>query len=569
MSATLHRVGLSLALLLASSCAVAADPAVPDAGSILRETERTAPKPQPERVPKDLIEGPETAESAIHDVPGVVVDVKGFRFSGATVVSEEELQAAVTRFVGPGRNFQTLVDAAEAVRRIVEKKGLLLAQAYIPPQTLKDGIVEIRIIEGRLGEVLIEWGEDVKVARAVVERYLARLQADQLLDTGDLERALFLVNDLQGVHARSRLRPGRRTGTADLVVSVHPDARIEGRIDVDNYGSRYSGAYRAGALVSLNSPTGLGDSLTLRGMVSDHSGTQYGNLTYTLPVASAGTRVGGSYSYLDYELIPSTVDGLLQSGKAEVSSLFAIHPFVRSRNLNLFAQMGLDYKRNTNRLEEQALENSKLTRASTLALAGDFRDNLGGGGITAFGLSYAWGNLTSSVNDPQYTVVGPYAKLQPSFTRMQAIIGSDVTLLLRYQGQHAFDRLDSSEKFALGGPAGVRAYAPGEAPGDDAHLLTTEFRFRVRKQDDEYPGQMVLTAFYDYGAARLDKEPIREPLAPEVPNWRYLSGYGVGINWAAADWALQAALAFRDRGDLVNDKEDHQPRAYLQFTTFF
>lgn len=558
---------LSLLTLVFSPSVFSADGDLPNAGSILRETEKTAPRLKAPATPGDLIETPEAAR-AVHDVPGLEIEVKAFRFSGASIVDEAALQAAVRPYLGARRDFQTLVDAAEAARRVAEKRGLLLAQAFIPPQELKDGVVEIRILEGRLGEVKIDWGDDILVNRSVVEGYLSSLRPNELLFTEELERALFLINDLAGVRATSLLKPGARPGTADLVVTVTPGPRTEGRLDLDDYGSRYSGMFRTSALLAVNSLTGLGDSLTMRAITSNHSGMNFGGLTYTLPVGNRGTRLGAGYSYLGYQLVPNTIDGLRRSGIAEVANIFAIHPFVRSRNLNLFAQLGLDHKKYLDRQEEDTtLGNRKWANVFNAALVGDFRDSLLGGGITAFNLSYARGEINRSnvsLDSPQ----GYFSKVLPSFSRLQAISGNEVALLVRYQGQYALGRLDSTEKFSLGGPAGVRAYAPGEAPGDEAHQLTAELRFRIDSQG-QWPGDMVFTTFYDYGAARLDKDPSKDPTYGGTPNWRHLGGWGTGLNWASAGWSLQAALAFRDKGDPVNDIRDRAPRGYIQLTKYF
>lgn len=558
---------LSLLTLVFSSSAFSAEADVPNAGSILRETEKTAPRLKTPPIPGNLIEAPDV-DRAVYDVPGMEIEVKAFRFTGASIVNDAELQVAVKPYLGSHRDFQSLVDAAEAARRVAEKRGLLLAQAFIPPQELKDGVVEIRILEGRLGEIKIEWGDDILVSRSVVEGYLSSLRPNELLFTEDLERALFLINDLAGVRATSLLKPGARPGTADLVVTITPGPRVEGRVDLDDYGSRYSGMFRTSALAAVNSLIGLGDSLTLRGITSNHSGLNFGGLTYTVPVGSRGTRLGAGYSYLGYQLVPETIDGLKRSGVAEVANIFAIHPFVRSRNLNLFAQFGLDHKKYLDRQEEDTtLSNRKWANVLNAALVGDFRDSLLGGGITAFNVSYARGEINRSnvsLDSPQ----GYFTKVLPSFSRLQAVSGNDVALLVRYQGQFALGRLDSTEKFSLGGPAGVRAYAPGEAPGDEAHQLTTELRFRVDSQG-QWPGDMVFTTFYDYGAARLDKDPSKDPTSGGTLNWRHLSGWGTGLNWASAGWSLQSALAFRDKGGPVNDTRDLAPRIYIQLTKYF
>src|SRR5690606_12945875 len=67
-------------------------------------------------------------------------------------------------------------------------------------------------------------------------------------------------------------------------------------------------------------------------------------------------------------------------------------------------------------------------------------------------------------------------------------------------GQWSDSNLTSSEKFTLGGPAGVRAYRASEGSGDTGHLLTAEVRVRL-------PRNVTVAAFYDTGTINTKKDP--------------------------------------------------------------
>ena len=194
--------------------------------------------------------------------PGFKLDVKGFRFSGLTVVPADELQPLVAKYLGADRSFDDLQAAANVVTDHLRRRGYFVAQAYIPEQKLEGGIVEIAVLEGRLAQVRVEMDDRAPVSRRYIESTLSSLTPGTVLDSDAIERALFFANDLRGVSVRSVIEPGPTPGTANLVVNVEATKRIDGTIEFDNYGSRFTGEHRAGASLNVNSPLGRGDLLS-------------------------------------------------------------------------------------------------------------------------------------------------------------------------------------------------------------------------------------------------------------------------------------------------------------------
>ena len=163
--------------------------------------------------------------------------------------------------------------------------------------------MDIAVLLGRLGKVELNYDKATPVRRSLIEAHLARLETGTVLHTADIERVLFLINDLHGVRATSTIRPGSEPGSADLVVDVAPEPLISGQLQLDNLGSRYTGAMRTNGSLVVGSPLGLGDSLSFRGMYSEDSGINFGSASYVVPLGSNGWRVGASLSNLHYKLL--------------------------------------------------------------------------------------------------------------------------------------------------------------------------------------------------------------------------------------------------------------------------
>lgn len=536
-----------------------------DAGQILRQLE--APSQPLQRKPDaEVIEKAPEQRKEISDAPDLKVDVVGFRLSGVPASESPAILAKLAPATGAGKTFQDILDAAGLVRSYLNERGYLLAQAYIPEQRLRDGVIEIAVMLGTIGTIELNYDPATPVAKERIEAYLRRLKTGEVLRTADLERALFLLNDMHGVRARSTIRPGSAPGTADVVIDVTPDTTLGGSLQFDNVGARFTGLYRLTGGVNIGSPLGLGDALSLRGIYGEDSGVNFGAVSYVLPVGYDGWRVGASYSNLNYKLLIKT--GVPPgTGVATDTLIFTLYPLVRSRNFNVFVQAGLDRKDLADSPDAGAIINRR-SDSGLVTLSGDLRDQVLGGGINSFSLGYTIGTLdnpTAQVGTP----TGLYRRVNPFYSRLQRIGNTGLLAFVRYSGQFTPDRLDSSEKFSLGGPSGVRAFPVGEAPADRAHLVSVELRRALPNANGRIPGSLVGAAFWDWGRATLDRDPSAGNSTADR-NTRVLAAVGLGVNWATEhSWSAQASLAWRTQGELVNDKLDHRPRIYAQITRYF
>ena len=89
-------------------------------------------------------------------------ELRGYTDREELGISREELEALLAQKQSErpdGFTVGHLQEVAVEVTRYYRSKGLILAQAFVPVQTVSDGVVEIEVMEGRLGEVLTEGTE--------------------------------------------------------------------------------------------------------------------------------------------------------------------------------------------------------------------------------------------------------------------------------------------------------------------------------------------------------------------------------------------------------------------------
>lgn len=562
------------ALAIAIGCSTALAQVRPDAGSILEGTKppTTAPRPAMEVLPR----APEPRPAL--GAPGLKLVVSGFRISGNTVYPENVLLDQVAEFVGKEQTIDGLNDAATKVRAYYRERGYFLVQAYLPQQEIKGGVVEIAVIEARIGKVALNLKEGTRysesLVRGIVEKHLS--EGEIITEVG-LETPLLLLNDLPNATVTSEIKPSQTLGAADLVISVSDSpGLVSGSVDLDNHGNRFTGAWRAGVSFNLSNPFALGDQISYRAFTTDEHMSFY-RLAYVVPVGYWGTRVGASYATFHYTL-GKDFAASLSHGVGAVTTLYAFHPFIRTRGSNLIGQFAYEVKTLNDRIDSTQSNIDRRIVSSKAGVVGDFRDGMLGGGLNSFGYTLTEGHTQISQSaafaaDQAATgakSAGRFAKHNFEFRRLQKIT-DNANLLLALQGQLASKNLTSAERFSLGGPSGVRAYPTGEALGDTGYVFSAEFRY-ILPGFKVAQGDVSLSGFWDQGWVQINENalpPTGNTLNDQ--NFRSLSGYGVGASIGKdSDFVVRAMAAWRNESDRPqSDSVSRIPRVWVQAIKWF
>jgi hemolysin activation/secretion protein len=554
------RQSLLAVTLLASGQGAFAQPVGATAGGQFQQIPR-APEP-PKSIPDIRVDRGEEPPAATP--AGMRVTVTSLHVTGATKFSEAELIAASGFRPGVELDLAGLRAMAARISDFYNRHGYFVAQAYLPAQDIANGAVTIAVIEGRYGKV----GLDNKshVSNGTANSLLAGLDPGDPVYTSPLQRRLLLLSDLPGVAVKATLSPGATEGTSDLTVGLAATPRITGSLEADNSGNRYTGAYRGGATVNVNEPFGIGDVASLRYLTAG-GGLNYVRASYQAQLGAL--TLGASFAHLGYRL-GREFKPLHGHGTANVAGLYASYPLVRSRDTNLHALAGVDYRTFTDKVDATSSIAKRTAVVGMIGLNGDHRDHFLGGGWTSLSLSWSFGDLRIKT-DPVRAIDritartnGSYNKFAFDLIRLQSIAGP-LSLYGEARGQLASKNLDSSEKMELGGAYGVRAYPEGEAYGDQGYILTAEARLKIATLKAPVGGDIQAIAFVDHGSVRLDKHPW-------LPgdNHRTLSAAGAGLTWSGAHGLMiKTAYAFKLGNEHATSAPDHSGRFWFQISKFF
>lgn len=472
------------------------------------------------------------------------LEVKGFTFSGNHEVSDAQLQSQIQPYTRRVTDLNGLREAAAQVTALYRARGYLVARAYLPAQEIQNGQVTIGIQEGVIGKVVAMPGPNVRLRPGMQQRFVDALQPGTIIREQDLERVLLRLSDIAGIAVRAILRPSQQPGAADIVLELNEMTAWTARAAIDNYGNDFTGTNRLTSSVNLNDAFGLGESFTVNSQNS-FEGLEIKGVGYQQPLGASGVSIGANYAELEYA-IGKNLKAINADGNAKVSSVFLNSSLLRSRDANVSLNLSEEHRHFEDEAGDFLVKKSAVFRSA--ALYGNWRD--GWQGSNLWSLAFGVGDLNkntaadAALDDFTAKAAGTYKKTNASFSRLQTL-GYGYSLYGSIAGQWADKNLDSSEKFSLGGPNGVRAYPVGEAAGDEGVLG----RLELRKYLGTYYGAIAEGAlFADAGKVRVNKNPWDNS---ENDLTRY--GYGVGVNLYHKELVMNASLAFSPGDNPTSD----------------
>lgn len=496
---------LALITCFGANAATVPSVSAPGAGSLsnqLRQESARSPA-APISAPLVLPEERSARQSLSSDNHTTVV-VKMVIFTGNPPglkgLSEADLQRQLTADLNRPQTFSGLKTMAQKITDLYRRNGLLVARAVLPPQTVKDGVLTIRIIPGRYDSAHI-------TSTAPVRTSVAQRLAHSVTPEGDvvtraqLEREALLLGEIPGVNAQVAMKTGRLQGTTTPEITLTPGQRFGGYVGLDNQGDPTTGRSRVMAGGYANNLLGLGDQLRVDLLDAyEKSDLLNGSLDYSLLAGGAyGTRVGASYSHLNYRY---NFNKLGFKGYSDNWGLYVTRPWIRTSRARVDVRMdgGQQFLTDT---YPDALGGQGRKQVSTgaLTLTGSVADLPGG--VTSFGVTGTTGNV-----DLRNETARIWSQNDGQFSRLNYQLNHDqqawgpFSVYAAVKGQLADGNLDASQKFLMGGPSAVRAYDIGDGSVDQGVAGTAEVRSRWRVPAQRWLGvapELTVAAFYDQG----------------------------------------------------------------------
>jgi hemolysin activation/secretion protein len=476
------------------------------------------------KVGEDGFTAPERAQ--ISDFMGKVVNDPDLEMSFEEYEALVDQLRAIKAERDAGMTIGQMQQIAATVTEYYRSAGYVLAQAFIPAQEVVDGVVEIEVLEGTLGNVLVEGNK----------RYKYELLAKPFQDLIDapvtaqgIETAILTAGDYPGVNLFGVFQPGKEVGSSDMVLRVQDEKPFEATVRYDNHGTRFTGNKRIFVDMSFNNlpMTEAGDRLTVTALRQyDPKNAFFGEFRYERPFFLPGLTLGAAYAHNPFEVGAELAAANL-SGESKVANVYLRKSLIRSRQRNLWGTLGWKRSEELTKSKGVQLETKDHQSAATGEFRYDSIDaenqaiNQGRLGVTVglgdiLGGNDAQTAVNQVVNPSRFDATtnksasNDFAKVTASYTRLQ-ILTEQQSLLVRLDGQFSNSLLASLEQYSIGGPNSVRAFPVSEFQVDTAAFASAEWTINApgfsdaKFTDDLTWGQVLRVSFFaDYAWGQVN-----------------------------------------------------------------
>jgi hemolysin activation/secretion protein len=475
------------------------------------------------------------------------IDVKTIRFEGHTIFSTETLQALVADVPGRRLDPSGLDDVRERVSQLYVdagyiNSGALLASSW--PAMTQDGVVVLRIVEGRIDDVQVRGLErlDPRYLRSRLVRDGEPLQIDQLQ-----ERFRLLLADPLFDKINSRIVPGDAPGSALLDIDVERARPYGLDVFVNNHRPPSVGATAVGLHGVVRNLTGFGDALDAT--LQHTEGGDPMRIGWSIAPLGQGTRVFAGYDRSLSAVVEESLAPIDIRSRSEGSEVGAGHRLVDTlarrvdlalayaRRRSVSTLLGLPFSFTPGEVDgvsevrawRFSQEWTERWEAQALALRSVFsvgRTNADPGSVPGL--------------DPAVVPTRRYRVWAGQVQYVRSGVLGDGEVRVRGAAQVSPDRLVPLEQFSVGGHATVRGYRENAVLRDRGFAASAEFRHPLP--------WMATGAIAGGGNGRslaaftfLDAGGGSNRGAP----WQRLASWGAGLSWQFGALSVDVSYARR------------------------
>ncbi len=473
-----------------------------------------------------------------------------YQVEGNTVLPVRTVEQAVYPHLGAGRTIADVEQARKSLEQAYQKAGYSTVFVDIPEQDVVNGVVRLRVTEGRVGRVRVTGSRYYSLGR--IRSQLPALAPGTVPYLPDVQQQMSAANTAA---ADRRITPvfraGRTPGTVDVDLKVTDQPPWHASLEVNNRYSANTTHTRASGELRYDNLWQREHSLSLQYQTApeDTDEVRVASATYLFR-SEQSNQLTALYAVRSRSNVAAIGD-ISVIGSGDILGARRIVPLPPGKQYFHSLVLGADYKSfgeslllGSDSSTETPIRYIPLSLAYNASLPGESATNQFGAALNFSLRSLSdrrvdcFGQEVDQFECKRFKARPNYLYLKADYKHTREF-QNGMSMSARLSGQAADQPLISNEQFSAGGADSVRGYLESERLGDDGLQAGLEWR-SPSLAGEKTPGLQELLFLIFAEAAQLR---IKDPLPDQQSRFSLASG-GAGLRFTALknlkgelDWA--------------------------------
>lgn len=405
------------------------------------------------------------------------IKVEKINILNMTIFNEDDFEDLVEPYLNKCNGLKNLSNLKDKISNRYIDKGYVTSRAFFKLQDLRDGIVDIDVIEGKIEKII---NENINISN------LFTSYEDKILNLRDLEVVIQQAERLRSQNLDLQLIPGTKVGyTIVKIVNSGNLKSYSGNLGINNYGTKKTGKYQIYNSFNYENLFGINDILDLNinstdNFLKNNDNTYGTSLNYSLPYERFLFNI--FYSYSNYKQINGDEFNDLFQSDGNNDSLGLDISYKLYHNLNHTIELLLNgqKKKTENLLNDVRLD---LQSYSSSSLGWGIKHSYRGDSFDYYSKFLINQGLSGQVDE--------YAKQEIDFTKYVLDLGFnkyfDTSNNLKYnfylRGQSSDNNLFGTEEISMGGVYSVRGFNDTGLSGNKGFYTRNELSVQYTLAD--------------------------------------------------------------------------------------
>ncbi|HSI86224.1 MAG: ShlB/FhaC/HecB family hemolysin secretion/activation protein [Candidatus Methylacidiphilales bacterium] len=407
---------------------------------------------------------------------------KGVQISGLGAIDADavaDLRKKLEPFIGKPLNIARLRVVTNTIVRFYRDKNLPVTDASLPPQEVKGEVVQILVLEGRLGTVRAEgnkWFNSKMLENQI------RIKSGSYIRGDTLQADINWLNSNPFREVEPSVSKGANFGETDLILKTKDRFPVRFYAGFEDTGTDLTGDERYITGFNWGNVFGLDHQFNYQfttsgdfNLLTAHSASYLAPLPWRHKLLLYGTYAESGSDSPDPSL---DINGITwQAGGRYIIPLPNL-----VRNFQHEVQLGFDFKQTNNDLDfggENVFDTTIDVTEFVFTYNASYTDPYGISSLSA-NVLYSPGGLTDNSNDKQYQETRAGADADFAYAKFNLSRNTrlpwNFSFITSATWQVASGNLVQIEQLGLGGFNTVRGYDEREANGDEGWIVNLELR---------------------------------------------------------------------------------------------